>query len=444
MGLKTRRSKILCTLFVAALLVAVSVFSLPAQPASAAVSDSTVPCTIETYGNAWDGNLTFGLFHYDPNNSSRILESYLVNMKTSGELLNLREYPDSGANYVIVKYISQDTVMFQGEPAPTTHFWNLVTNQTEDFPNVTDYHHDICYNPVNGTFLVLQNYVRDVGVNKVLYDKIVELNSTGGVLWQWDTYDHFPLSWVDQFNITDVYKGETVMDFTHCNDLIWDYAENVVYLNSRHLDTFFKINMTSGDVIWSCGKHGDFALLDANGNPVTALWWHSHATQEIAPNVFIMFNNDYDNETNPNDHHSSILIFKIDENNMTAQELWNWEAPEEYWTSYWGKADVLPNGDRIGTFGTPAKLDNDSIGAVIVEVNPQGDVVRTWTFPNGWGIYRVVEGEAGGQVPNEYGIYSQAVDIPEFSSPLAIVIIATMTTATIIYVRFYRKKKSSR
>jgi Arylsulfotransferase (ASST) len=99
--------------------------------------------------------------------------------------------------------------------------------------------------------------------------------------------------------------------------------------------------------------------------------------QGIAPRLFITFDNDYRNETNPDDAHSRILMISVNETSQIAQEVWSWEAPVDYFTPFWGKADILPNGDRIGTFGTPTKTYNDTISAVAAEVDVQGQIVRT-------------------------------------------------------------------
>ena len=406
-----------------------------------------VPCTINTYGNAWDGNLTFGVFEYNPANASQIVHSYLVVMKTDGELLNLKEYDDPQGDYGITKYINSDTIMYQGAPGVTTHFWNLDTNQTTDFPEVTGYHHDIDYDPATGDFLTLGHDFRIVNGSNVLYDTINEYNATGAVLWTWDTYDYLPFSWNNPLIPTTTYNGETAIDFTHCNAIQWDFAENVCYLNSRSLDTFWKINMTTGDIIWGCGLHGNFTLLDASGNVVSSLWYGCHDPEEIAPDVFIMFNNDYMNLTNPNDDRSSILEVTLNEQNMTAKETWSWEAPADYYSAFWGKADVLPNGDAIGTFGPPTKPYNSSIGAVLVEVNPQGKVVRTWTFPAGWGIYRVVE---QGIVPNSLGIYPEPEIMQVASSggfdlrPVAIVVTIVAIVALVSILMLRRRKNSGK
>jgi Arylsulfotransferase (ASST) len=362
-----------------------------------------VPVQIQTYGNAWDGEIAFGLWKYTAPSGGSVSNAYLVVMKTDGTLEYLRESPIADYSYLDVKNIGQDTLMFQGEPGSqdayfeATHFWNYTSNTLVDFPNVFG-HHEVEYNPINNTFLNLRSYVRTVGNNQVLYDMIVEEDVNGTVLWSWDTYNYIPLSQADPFNITKVFNGQLTVDLTHSNAIQWDYNNSVVYLNVRHTNTFYKINMTSGTVIWSCGQFGSLSLLDENGKNVTSLWYHSHATRMVEPNVFTMFDNDFDNVTNPNNCHSRIIEVTVNEQNMTASVTWSWQAPTQYWSPYWGKHDRLPNGDHIGVFGSPTHqftqnqpwVGNDT-GAVLVEVNQQGNIVRTYTFPPGWGIYRVCE-----------------------------------------------------
>jgi len=120
----------------------------------------------------------------------------------------------------------------------------------------------------------LQDYVRIVGNNSILYDKIVELDPSGNVLWTWDTYDYLPLSEADPFNLTTSINNQTVIDFTHANSLEWDYNNSIIYLNIRNTNTFYKINQTNSDIIWACGQFGNFTLLDAKGNVVPNLWYH--------------------------------------------------------------------------------------------------------------------------------------------------------------------------
>lgn len=375
----------------------------PAQPSAGPFA---VPVTIDTYGKAWDGYLAFGLWDYPYAGTSFLQpQSYLVVMTTKGQLLDLRK-TIADTSYWPVKNLGNDTLMFEGEPETSTHFWNLKTNATIDFPEVYG-HHDMIFNPTTNTFLTLRSYIRQTGGKSVLMDQIVELNSKGDVLWTWDSYKdgHFDLSDACSCNETTVVNGQTVIDLTHANSLQWEFQTNTVYMNMRHLDTFCKINLATNQTVWCLGEHGNFTLLDPNGKQVPSLWYHAHDVHEVQPGVFLMFDNEYHNTTMPcpdtfedTTANSRILEVTINEQNRTARVTWSWESPRQDWTPYWGEADRLPNGDRLGTFGSQSHYlpgtgvstpSPNSTGAVVVEVNPQGGVVRTFTFPYAWGVYRV-------------------------------------------------------
>ncbi len=404
------------------------IVQLPSGVRGTHTADSAfaVPVKIETYGNAWDGYLAFGLwdFPYSSTNFSLTPSSYLVVMTTKGQLLDLRTTPANtnpatsipgfagvtNPIYAPIKYMGNDLLMFQGEPDTATHFWNLKTNLTADFPNVYG-HHDMIYNPNTRTFLTLTSYVRQIDGRNVLMDAVVELDRMGTPVWSWDTYanGHFSLKDECLCNATTVVNGQTVIDLTHANSLQWNFQTNMIYMNMRALDTFCKINKTTDQTVWCLGRRGNFTLLGSDGKQVPSLWYHAHDLREVQPNVFTMFDDDYDNTTNATNPcpatfeetnaHSRMLQITANENNETAWASWSWTAPREDWTPYWGSVDRLPNGDWFGDFGSQSHylpgsgigspLSN-STGAVLVEVNPKGEVVRTYTFAYGWGIYRVV------------------------------------------------------
>ena len=360
-----------------------------------------VPVQINTTGNAWDGYLAFGLWQF--NSTLAPVRSYLVTMTTDAQLLYLRESNDFPPTYWPVKYIAPYTLMYMGEPnSSATHFWNLTANKTVDFPNVWG-HHDIVYNPNTRTFLTLRDYIRVIDGRNVLMDNITELDTRGNVLWSWDTYanGHFSLS--DECKCNDTSGGSSgylpgpiLIDLTHSNSLQWDFNSNMVYLNMRAQDTFCKINQTTNQEMWCLGKHGNFTLYNLDGEKVSSLWYHAHDVQMIRPDVFTIFDNDYFNETLPCPQtfngtglHSRMLEVTVNEQNMTARENWVWTAPSAYWTPYWGSVNILPNGDIMGAFGANSHYVPNSTGGVVVEVNPSGQVIRTYTFPYGWGIYRV-------------------------------------------------------
>jgi hypothetical protein len=114
----------------------------------------------------------------------------------------------------------------------------------------------------------------------------------------------------------------------------------------------------------------------------------------------MLFNNDFENNTNPDDCLSSLMEVTLNETSMTAYANWSWEAPASYWNEYGGSILHLPNGDFMGDFGDPShqysynELPDGTwaftdTGAVFAEVNPAGQVVRTFAFPVGCYVYRV-------------------------------------------------------
>jgi hypothetical protein len=372
----------------------------------------TLPCTVSTTGSAWDGYLAFDLEYGSGFMGVGGYNNYFVVSDTNGTVMCARA---SDSSYGAAWNIAPDTLMFMGEPqaggaasAPlyATHFWNLSSGVTQDFPNVES-EHDIQYDPINNTFLTLQQYIQPVGDNQYLIDKLVELDANGNTLWSWNPYDYLPLSDASPYNETSYYNGQTVIDFTHANTIVWDYNDSVIYVNFRNLNTFYKINETSGAIIWGCGEFGNFTLLGDDGQPLIganglppSLWYHCHTVEPVAPDVFMLFNNDFDNNTNQNDCRSSLMEITLNETSMTACANWSWEAPTSCWNEYGGSIIHLPNGDFMGAFGDPThhynynELSNgtwsfDDSGAVLVEVNPADQVVRTFTFPVGCYVYRI-------------------------------------------------------
>ncbi len=458
MYFKNSGKTIFIAVITAALCLVLSSFSPTVHSETA--TNFTLPCTIQSYGASWDGEIAFDL--------AGTVDAFVV-MDTNGTLLNVRE---SNTTYGAAYNIAPDTIMFEGEPqvdgaasAPTyaTHFWNLTTNLTEDFQNVVG-HHDIQYDPVDNTFLTLHDYIAQVGNASILFDRIVQLAPNGTTLWSWDTYNYIPLSEASPFNETATLNGQTAEDFTHANDLDWDYNNGIIYLNLRNTNTFYKINQTTGDIIWACGEFGNFTLLGANGHPLPAanglppsLWYHSHDVKEVAPDVFTMFDNDYDNNTNPDNCHSRLMEVTLNETSMTAYVNWSWEAPTQYWTPYGGANLLLPNGDYIGNFGDPSHQSAafpenkpwnfNNTGAVLVEVNPAGQIVKTFTFPVGWYIYRIetVTNVMSVAAPSPSALPSSTPSTSINSQTIMIsVVLAVVTVAVVVSaVMFYMNKRPS-
>jgi hypothetical protein len=248
-------------------------------------------------------------------------------------------------------------------------------------------HHEYEYNARNNTvFTFKYNPVTIDEVNYV-FDYIHEYDLTGNLVWSLDTQTFIaPSEWCDY---EDFYP--TGRDIVHSNTIFYDEDEDAIYYNARNTNTFYKIDHQTGDLLWAVGEYGDFTMYNIRGEQVESLFYHAHAVEKIDENSYIIFDNDLHNETDITSRASQILEIEINNVTMTANVTWSWTAPEEYWTLRWGDADKLPNGNRLGTFGTEIHPAND-LGARLVEVDESGRIVWEMSFKNTdeveWGIYR--------------------------------------------------------
>jgi hypothetical protein len=284
------------------------------------------------------------------------------------------------------RFINSTTIMI-GNLNGEVILWDFYTNATKII-NLPPFHHDIEYNPVNNTFFIFQRYTVNILGAIYRYDTIDEFNTSGHLIWSLDTQAFIsPDQWCPYHD-----RSGSKRDLTHSNTIFFDAEEDVVYYNSRNVNTFYKIDHKTGNVIWGLGEYGDFTLYNLKGQQCDTLFYHCHAVEKVDDNRFILFDNDYHNQTNSVNKRSRIIEITINETDMIAREFWSWSAPKSYFCEIWGDADLLPNGNRLGTFGTYSRLGTN-IGARLVEVNNDGQIVWEMNFPRAneylYGVYRM-------------------------------------------------------
>ncbi|MHA1347198.1 MAG: aryl-sulfate sulfotransferase [Candidatus Heimdallarchaeaceae archaeon] len=249
-------------------------------------------------------------------------------------------------------------------------------------------HHDYERNYANNTYFTLKCHVIEINGTKYLFDKIVEYNQTAEIIWEKDTMDFVNISQWCPFS--DMESG--IADLTHSNSVFYDEDDDSIYLNMRNTNTFYKLDHKTGDIIWALGEYGDFAMYDLHGKKKNILFYHGHALEKVSNDTFIYFDNDLHNQTDATNFHSRIMEIRINVEKMMANITWEWIAPTEYYSGWWGDADKLPNKNRLGVFGTHSHPSTD-LGARIVEVTEEGNITWDLSFaPDGlatFGAYRV-------------------------------------------------------
>ena len=328
--------------------------------------------------------------------------NYIVIMDDQGNYVTYENSSIYNFNYMY--QLSENEIYYYARPAnisdrehsPEATIWNFQTGITRTILDGVDIrgHHEFLIE--DGYFVTL----RRVPGHEGGLDTVVQLDpETGDETWIWSSEQLFPEK-VCQLCSDD--------DWTHGNDVTVSLDGKYYFVNFRNTDNFVKVNRETKEVEWICGYDGNFTLIE-NGIEKESLWYHSHIIKEIKPNVFMMFDNDFHNRTHLDSYplgenpfityyggQSRLIEITLDESNMTAEVTWSYTPSAEYFSAIFGDVDLLPNGNILGVFGTPAHSwtngqedVGETFGAAILEVNREGELVREFRFPYGCAIYRI-------------------------------------------------------
>jgi hypothetical protein len=331
---------------------------------------------------AFEGNNLFVLVKTDRATQQRHLFMLIVDL--NGEVL-LEEYlgVDLWVSDCPAEFIGPTTILVGSNNSAA--IYNLTDGSMTLLP--FGGHHEYEYNPLDDTFFTLNENEVEVDEVTYLYDTIIEFDRNGNVVWSFDTTS---LIDADQWCPYQDYLWDRP-DVTHMNTVYFDAEDDSIYLMSRNANTFWKIDHSSGDVVWGLGELGDFTLFDQEGQQRNNLFFHPHAVERVDDDTFILFDNDYHNQTDELNEVSRIVEISIDDDMMTANTSWAWSSEEDYYSFLFGDADKLPNGNRLGVFGIPG-FDASEYGARIVEVNDEHEIVWEMAFENDetywYGVYR--------------------------------------------------------
>ncbi len=290
--------------------------------------------------------------------------------------------------YETAQFIDSNTVLFGSETG--AKLWNFYSDQITDLS--IQGHHEYEYNSNNDTIFTFNSHIIDIEGTEYFYTKIQEYTLGGVLVWELDTSTFIdPSQWCPY---EDTYSDTigSYPDITHANSIFYDAEEDIIYCNVRNVNTFYKIDHTTKEIVWGLGEWGNFSLFDKNGNPKSNLFYHPHSVEKLDDNTFILFDNDYHNQTDIFNGESRLLEITINEQTKTANVSWDWIGTSDYQSNIWSDADRLPNGNRLGTFGTYGHGGSLVYGARLTEVNEEGDVVWEYNFVNsdyyGYSVYR--------------------------------------------------------
>ena len=195
-----------------------------------------------------------------------------------------------------------------------------------DFQQVI--HHEIMMNSKNEVITLCKeervfNLVSKGGSAKdtVVGDGILVLNRQGRKIWKWTVFDK-----ADPLLDDNILKNKK--DWMHANSIAIDQDGNylISFYNNGQI---WKVDATTGDVLWKFGKNGDFEI------PTFAAFDQAHALY-VTSNGWLMF---FDNGANKKMSRS--LAFSLDNVSKKAQPVINAWLPPPLYSDRMGSSYLL-------------------------------------------------------------------------------------------------------
>lgn len=224
-------------------------------------------------------------------------------------------------------------------------------------------HHDIIKKD-NGNFLAIAalpvhlDFSDDNGPadSLVVSESVIEVDPNGDVVWAWNSYEH-----LDTNNLIDNIGGNfwaTVFpgsgSWLHANGMDVDLDGGII-VSMRKSDQLMKINPNDSSLIWTFGYNGDYSIAASDRFKV------QHCPTVTGGSRYLLFDN------TGADPLSRVSEFRlIDYQPRSAQQIWEYVLPSQFFSAIVSSAYRLPNGNTLIGAGVPGG---------IVEVDPNGNEV---------------------------------------------------------------------
>lgn len=201
---------------------------------------------------------------------------------------------------------------------------------------------------------------------QIIGNVLQEVDSTGRVLFQWNTFDNFSITDIDP----SVSLTTQRIDWNHGNAIEIDADGN--YLASfRHLSEVTKIDAGTGAVLWRMGGvRNQFRFV-----PDSLTFSFQHGVRRLPNGDLILF----DNGNTHAPPFSRVIEYHLDEQAKTATAVWTYRPDPDLFSFALGFAQRLANGNTVVTFGPRG---------VVQEASNSGTLVWELTLPQGLWIYR--------------------------------------------------------
>jgi hypothetical protein len=193
---------------------------------------------------------------------------------------------------------------------------------------------------------------------------VQHLSPAGGLLWEWNSFDHFEIT-----DLPLVDRAGPNVNFTHGNGIGFDTDGNLI-LGFRSLSEVTKVNAATGEVMW---RFGGLANQFTISNDPKGLFERQHGVRWAGPGQVQLLDNGL---ATP----SRFVRYLLNPITHTAVMTWQLIDAPTTWTAVGGSSQYHPDGHGTVSFGRAGR---------IIEVDAAGNRVWELTGLDGQYVFRV-------------------------------------------------------
>lgn len=244
-----------------------------------------------------------------------------------------------------------------------------IRSDNHDYIHISDNHYII------PAYVVRENVDMTAygGANSVdLIDFVFQEVVNNEVVFEWNSANYPELLAETDDIYYNQYATSPKVDYFHFNAINIDPNDNNFIVSARHTNTVYKINRTTGSIMWRFGgKNDDFNL---TGNTVIS---HQHHATILNNGNLLLF----DNGVTKSPQQSRLVEFSINENNFTATIAHEYSESGKF-LNIMGSAQKLTNGNYFIGWGGHITSQVNANKSDITEVNASGNILLNISFSN--------------------------------------------------------------
>jgi hypothetical protein len=192
------------------------------------------------------------------------------------------------------------------------------------------------------------------------------------VIFEWNSSDYPELLSAADPIYYNLYPTSPKVDYFHFNAICIDPNDQNFVISARHTNQIYKINRTTGAIMWRFGGNSDDFKL--TGNKIIS---HPHHCTILSNGNLLLF----DNGVTKTPQQTRVAEFHLDEKNKTADLVYEYKDIGRYF-DIMGSAQKLENGNYFIGWGGNITSQVNANKSDITEVNASGKIVLDISFSN--------------------------------------------------------------